>query len=150
MKQLLTILLLTAALAQSAQAQIRRTVPDKPKADSAAAPTTAPGEKMKRKEMLKELNLTKEQKGKFKEMRKEAKNKKEAIENNDKLSQEEKDKQLKELKKEQFEKTDTLLTNEQKEKFKKMRKKDKSEKPRRGVTGLPNERGAGEKNTEQQ
>jgi Spy/CpxP family protein refolding chaperone len=150
MKQLFAILLLTATLAQSVQAQIRRTVPDKPKADSATAPATAPGDKMKRKEMVKELNLTKAQKGKFKEMRKEAKNKKEAIEGNDKLSQEEKDKELKELRKEQGEKIDTVLTNEQKEKFKKLRKKDKADKPRRGVTGLPNERGAGDTPKEQQ
>jgi Spy/CpxP family protein refolding chaperone len=150
MKQLLTILLLTAALAQGAAAQIRRTVPEKQKTDSAGMPVPAQDEKTKRKEMLKELNLTKAQKGKFKEMRKEAKDKKEAIEGYEKLSQEEKDEQLKELKKEQLKKTDTLLTDEQKEKFKQLRKKDKTEKPRRGVTGLPNERGAGETPKEQQ
>jgi Spy/CpxP family protein refolding chaperone len=150
MKQLILFLILAAGITQVTEAQIRRTGPEKPKTDSAAMPAPAPGEKMKRKEMARELNLTKAQKEKFKEMRKAAKNKKEGIEDNDKLSQEEKDKELKELRKEQGEKMDTLLTDEQKEKFKKMRKKDKAEKPRRGVTGLPNERGAGEKNTEQQ
>jgi Spy/CpxP family protein refolding chaperone len=150
MKQLILFLILAAGIVQVTEAQIRRTGPDKPKTDSAGMPAPASEEKMKRKEMVKELKLTKAQKEKFKEMRKAAKNKKEGIEDNDKLSQEEKDKELKELRKEQGEKMDTLLTDEQKEKLKKIRKKDKSEKPRRGITGLPNERGAGNTPKEQQ
>ncbi len=150
MKQLIAILLLAAGMAQTSAAQIQRTVTLRATTDTAAKPAPAATERASGKKLMKELKLTKEQRGKLKEQRNEAKSKKEAIEGNDQLSQQEKDNQLKELKKEQLAKTQTLLTDEQKEKLKKMRRQHKKEKPARGVTGQANEKGAAEKAPVQQ
>jgi hypothetical protein len=150
MKRLVALVILAAGMAQSITAQVQRTVTPKAKTDTAAAAAPAVNDKMKGKKMLKELKLTKEQKGKLKEQRQEAKSKNEAIENNDKLSQQEKDSQLKELKKEQVEKTGAILNDEQKEKLKKMRRHNKKEKPGKGVTSQPNDKDAAGKAPEQQ
>lgn len=78
------------------------------------------GEKMdksKRKDLMKDLDLTREQKGKLKEIRQVSKAKKEAIENNSQLSEGEKKKQLRELKREEAKSIQAILTDEQKEKF---------------------------------
>ena len=74
--------------------------------------------KLTQKDRLKELNLTKEQKAKVKEIRQESKAAKEAIENNTLLSEEDKKKQLRELQKAQAQKVQAVLTEEQREKFK--------------------------------
>jgi Spy/CpxP family protein refolding chaperone len=151
MKQITAVLLLVTLLTQATHAQIRRTTTPAPQKDTAAIAAPAGEDKMTRKEVMKELQLDRKQKGKLKEMRQEAKSKKEAIENDDKLTPEEKEAKLKALRREQGEKMNEVLTDEQKEKLKKIRKeKLKEEKPRRGVTGLPNERGAGDKDPKQQ
>ena len=75
--------------------------------------------------MLKELDLSREQKIKLKELRQSMKEKKEAIENDDKLSGPEKETKLKELRKEQAKNTMSILTPEQKVKMLKMRKDKK-------------------------
>ena len=71
-----------------------------------------------RKERMKELNLTKEQKGKMKEIMQSGKAGKDAIQNNTRLSDQEKKKQLRKLQKEQMQKIQAILTPEQREKFK--------------------------------
>ena len=71
-----------------------------------------------RKDMLKELDLTKEQKIKLKDIRQANMAKKEAIENNSQLSEQEKKTQLRSLQKEQAKNVQAILTEEQKEKFK--------------------------------
>lgn len=71
-----------------------------------------------RKDLLKDLDLTREQKIKLKEIRQANMAKKEAIENNSQLSEEEKKKQFRELQKEQAKNVQAILTDEQKEKFK--------------------------------
>ncbi len=75
-------------------------------------------DKQGRKERIKELDLTKEQKGKMKEIVQSGKTAKEAIENNTQLSEDDKKKQLRELQKAQAQKVQALLTPEQREKFK--------------------------------
>jgi Spy/CpxP family protein refolding chaperone len=75
-------------------------------------------DKQSRKERFKELDLTKEQKSRMKEMAKASKTAKEAIENNSQLSDQEKKKQLRELQKTQMQKVQAILTPEQLEKFK--------------------------------
>ncbi len=75
---------------------------------------------------MKELDLTREQKIKLKEMRQLAQSKKEAIENDDKLSAPEKETKLKELRKEQAKNTLYVLSPEQKQKMLQLRKEKKS------------------------
>ena len=74
--------------------------------------------KQTQKDRLEELDLTKEQKGKLKEIRQSGKAAKDAIENNAALSETEKKKQLRNLKMEQAQKVQGILTEEQKAKFK--------------------------------
>ena len=74
-------------------------------------------DKQSRKERFKELDLTREQKGKMKEIMQANKAAKEAIENNTQLSDQDKKKQMRELQKEQMQKIQAILTPEQREKF---------------------------------
>lgn len=74
--------------------------------------------KQSQKDRLEELDLTKEQKGKLKEIRQSGKAAKDAIESNAQLSEQEKKKQLRNLKMEQAQKVQGILTEEQKAKFK--------------------------------
>ena len=102
----------------SSSAQIERK-PAVIKTDSAQA--VKPGNKadqQSRKDRLKDLDLTREQKMKLKEIREANKTAKDAIENNTQLSEQEKKKQLRTLQKEQAQKVQAILTPEQREKFK--------------------------------
>ncbi len=74
--------------------------------------------KLGQKERLKELDLTREQKGTMKEIMQANKAAKEAIENNTQLSDQERKKQMRELQKSQMQKIQAILTPEQVEKFK--------------------------------
>jgi Spy/CpxP family protein refolding chaperone len=107
-------------------AQVQRQKKEVIKTDSAAAGTvqkeTAGPNK---REMMKELNLSKEQRSKLKEFRQSAQAKKAAIENDDKLSATEKEDKMKEVKKEQLKNTMSVLSPEQKMKLLKMRKDKK-------------------------
>lgn len=75
-------------------------------------------DKQSRKERMKELDLTKEQKDKMKEIVQTGKASKEAIENDTQLSDQDKKKQMRELQKAQMQKIQAILTPEQLEKFK--------------------------------
>ncbi len=101
----------------SASAQIERK-PVAIKTDSAQTTSNNKADKQTPKDRLKDLDLTKEQKAKVKEIRQEGKAAKEAIENNTQLSEEDKKKQLRELQKAQAQKVQAILTEEQKVKFK--------------------------------
>ena len=79
------------------------------------APSKTRGQK---RAMMKELNLTKEQKGKLKELHQLKKDKIAQVQNNDKLTDAEKKEQLKAFKKEQLKATLALLNDEQKAKLK--------------------------------
>lgn len=113
----LFIAFLLVSLFSSAQIERKPTVV---KADSAQA--TAPADKstarQSRRDLLKDLDLTKEQRSKLKEMRQANQAAKEAIENNAQLSDAEKKNQLRVLQKEQAQKIQSVLTEEQKLKFK--------------------------------
>jgi Spy/CpxP family protein refolding chaperone len=76
-------------------------------------------DKQSRKERFKELDLTREQKSKLKEIMQANKAAKEAIENNTQLSDQDKKKQLRELQKSQMQKIQAILTPEQQELFRK-------------------------------
>ena len=102
----------------SASAQIERK-PVVTKADSTQTTgTDNKADKQTRKERFKELDLTREQKGKMKEIMQSGKAAKEAIEDNAQLSDQDKKKQMRELQKAQMQKIQAILTPEQLEKFK--------------------------------
>lgn len=124
--------------ALSSMAQIRRTVAAKPKADSV---TVAPDADMvgnKRRDKIKELHLNKQQKGKLKAGMQSAKQEKEAIENDEKLSDVEKKQKLQDLRRRQMARLDSMLTPEQKEKMLKMRRESVQQK-RAAKKNAPNE-----------
>ena len=83
--------------------------------------------KKERKEMVKQLHLTKQQKQQSG-----------AIKNNTALTEQQKKAHLTQLKNEKQEKLEAILTPEQKQKMKQLKK----DQPRRGVTNMPNERTA--------
>ena len=113
------IAFILSVVSLSSSAQIERK-PAAIKKDSTQTVTDEgnKGDKQSRKERMKELNLTREQKGKMKEIVQANKAAKEAIENNTQLSDQEKKKQLRELQKGQAQKVQAILTPEQLEKFK--------------------------------
>lgn len=95
--------------------------------DSTSSPRMTREDRMERKEMLKELNLTDAQKVSMKEARNLQQESKRAIENDASLSPEQKSRKLKELRVAQMKKMKTILTPEQLEKFKQMQKDKKAE-----------------------
>lgn len=125
MKKIISLIIFSFIITFTfAQVQRKTAVANKKDSASVAAERkqTSRGEK---KQMVKDLDLNKEQKSKLKEIRQSAKAKKEAIENDEKLSADEKQAKLKELQREQAKSTMTILNDEQKEKMKKMRKNKK-------------------------
>ena len=98
-------------------AQIQRDVVAKVDTISFSSSDKNKNDKMSRKERFKELDLTREQKVKMKEIMQSGKASKDAIENNAQLSEPEKKKQLRELQKKQLLKIQSILTEEQKAKF---------------------------------
>jgi Spy/CpxP family protein refolding chaperone len=108
-------------------AQVER-VPAKGPDSAVNKPAENTMDRAEKKDLLKELDLTKEQKSKLKEIRQSGKAKKEAVENNDQLSESEKKTKLKELQKEQAQNIQAILTDEQKEKLKAKRQEAKKEK----------------------
>jgi Spy/CpxP family protein refolding chaperone len=112
-------------------AQVQRTKPVKPQVDSAivgTATTTSTSfsksTKKKNRELFKELDLSRTQMKQLKEMRQEAKVKKNVIEDNTKLTDEERKQQLREFKKEQLKKMQQILTPEQLTKLKALKKEE--------------------------
>jgi periplasmic protein CpxP/Spy len=116
----ISIIALSLSLATiTASAQIeRKAVVVKPDSAQAAPASDNKADKQTRKERFKELDLSKEQKGKLKEIMQSGKASKEAIESNTQLSEADKKKQLRELQKAQAQKIQAILTPEQREKFK--------------------------------
>lgn len=98
-------------------AQVERKPAPSKQADSTMSQSGNAANSNSRKDMIRELDLSREQKIKLKEIREAGKSKKEAIENNGQLSEEEKKKQLRALQKEQAKNIQAILTDEQKEKF---------------------------------
>jgi hypothetical protein len=124
----LTLLIVGSFIASLSFSQVQRKAAVANKPDSAAI--TADRKTLSGKEKIKvarELDLNKEQKSKLKEIRQSAKVKKEAVENDDKLSATEKQAKLKELQREQLKSTMSILNDEQKEKMKEMRKNKKGQ-----------------------
>lgn len=108
------IVLILSFTACTANAQVER----KPVVRADSAQTAGNTDKPSRKERFRELNLTREQKGKLKEVMQANKAAKEAIENNAQLSDADKKKQIRELQMAQVQKIQAILTPEQFEQFK--------------------------------
>lgn len=102
-------------------AQVERKSPPPKQADSVIAnPDQLATNKTTRKDILKELDLTREQRLKIKEIRNGNLAKKTAIENDSLLTDKEKKLRLREIQKIQAEKLQSILTAEQKEKFRRL------------------------------
>jgi Spy/CpxP family protein refolding chaperone len=119
MKKLVACIPMILFLATQSMAQVSREVPPSQNTQSNE------GKKHQRKEMMKALDLTKEQRAQMKDFHKSMKQQKENINSDNSLSQNQKQDKLKELHKSQMEKLNTILTPEQKEKLKEQRKKAK-------------------------
>ena len=76
-----------------------------------------------RKAMMKELNLTEDQKTRLRELNAGNKEKKQAIQGNSQLTEEQKKEQLKEIRKTEKDNLKQVLTDEQKTKMKELRMK---------------------------
>lgn len=88
--------------------------------------------------MMKQLDLSKQQKKEMKAFHRSLEQEQKAIENNSALTADEKKAQIKALRERKHDKLQNILTPEQKEKMKAY----KTETPHRGVTNMPNERKA--------
>ena len=118
--------MLAVITGNGSMAQVQRT-PVKQKTDSSTVVTDPEKNKGSRKEMFRELDLTKEQKMKMKEINQSMKASKESIENDTALSEIEKKEKLRALKKEHVQKIQALLTEEQKVKFRQLKAKNTTE-----------------------
>ena len=102
-------------------AQVQRVVTPKPvDSGSATKENLTDNKKVDRKQMFRELNLSKEQRSKLKEIRQSNTAKRDAISNNDSLTQDQKDARLRELKREKAQSIMPVLNEEQKAKMKTM------------------------------
>lgn len=113
----LILALIMISIVSTAQIE-RKPVPAKLQDSVTTGPARKDAGKTRMKDILNDLDLTKEQRIKLKEIRQSAMAKKEAIENNSQLSEKEKKMQLRALQKEQAQSVQAILTDEQKEKFK--------------------------------
>ena len=118
-----TVVLILNLMALLSFAQVQRQATPKALDSTYHAGETRPGKNNRgaRKQMMLDLNLTKEQRGKFKEIRQSNMAKREEINNNDSLTQEQKDARLRELKKQQQQSTMSILNDEQKAKARDIR-----------------------------
>lgn len=127
MKKIISFFIIVIG-AFAASAQIQRTKPVNSKFDSATIATqVAPNEvtkstKKQNRELFKELNLSRTQMKQLKEMRQDAKTKKQTIESNTQLSDAETKQQTREFKKGQLKRMQQILTPEQLSKLKAFKK----------------------------
>jgi Spy/CpxP family protein refolding chaperone len=124
------VLLAVAMMSQFVFAQVQELTSAGKKSDS----TMGQGKQRHRmhqqekRAMMKELNLTEDQRSKLKEMNAGNKEKKQAIVNNAQLTEEQKKEQLQSIRKAQAENMKAVLTDEQKAKMKEVRMKMKTSK----------------------
>ena len=117
------ILLVTVSI--SGFSQVRRES-NKVKEDSVTVVDTQK-DKRSRRDMMKELNLNREQKQKLREAKSSNQSAKAAIENENTLTADQKKVKFRELRKAQLEKLKTILSPEQIEKLRKMRQENAGE-----------------------
>ena len=111
MKKLLVMLIATCLFAVNSNAQVNRNADPAQKVQKDAM-------HRKSSKMMKDLNLTPDQKAQMKEMHQGNKQQRDAIKNDASLSQDQKAAKMKELHKSQKEKMNSILTPDQKSKMK--------------------------------
>jgi Spy/CpxP family protein refolding chaperone len=117
--KMLLIFLSLILFAITSSAQVERKPVNINKTDTVqAAETGNKADKQSRRDRMKELDLTREQRIKMKELMQANKVARASIENNPQLSEPEKKKQLRELQRQQAQKIQAILTPEQLAKFK--------------------------------
>lgn len=121
MKKYISILAILLAFSNLSLAQIERKPAVQQQPNSDPSMVTDKKDKDSRKELFKQLNLTKEQKLKLKEITQGMKASKDAIENDASLSESAKKSKLRSLKKEQAQQIQAILTDEQKAKFRELK-----------------------------
>ncbi len=115
MKEIIMIVISISFFAAVAKAQIKR--------ESSPSQTNQNIQKKKNgKKMMKELNLSKQQRSQMKEFHQSMKQQKESLSNDNTLSDAQKQDKMKDLRKEQHEKMKSILTPEQIEKLNEQRK----------------------------
>ncbi len=126
MKKLLSILAVISALSFTATAQ------DQPRDRMQNAGNNKDGikhGKQDHKKMMKEMGLSKQQKVQLKELKKSNMGKREEIQNDKTLSDQQKKEKMMQLHKEQQEKMGAILTPEQREKMKEKMKENRNKYP---------------------
>jgi Spy/CpxP family protein refolding chaperone len=111
MKKLLVIAIATFFFAANSNAQVRRNV------DAAQKVQRDSTHKKRDGKMMKDLNLTQDQKTKMNDLRKNFKEQRDAIKNDASLTQEQKKTKMQELNKTQREQMKNILTPEQQQKM---------------------------------
>jgi Spy/CpxP family protein refolding chaperone len=112
-------------------AQIRREVPANPNTNADST------QKISRKIMMDELNLTKAQRVQMKQIQQTRKAQRDAIMNNDSLTVNQKQAMLKQLHKATAKDINTILTDEQREKLKEMKQENKYKKENNFNNSMP-------------
>lgn len=126
MKKLLVIAIATCFFAVNSNAQVKRNVDPSQKTQSDSTHKNRNGK------MMKDLNLTPDQKSKMKEIHQSTQQQKDAIKNDAGLTQEQKVQKFKELRSSQQEKMNSILTQDQKVKMKAMKQHRKSDSKMKG------------------
>lgn len=112
------VLLTISMISLTGIAQTTETALSKPAASNTNAGSKHHKDKHANKELMKSLNLSEDQKAKFKEMKDANKSKREAIKNNSALSDDEKKAQMKEMKTAQKQQMHGMLSADQRAKMK--------------------------------
>jgi hypothetical protein len=124
MKKIMMICFFTAA-SFATMAQVQRTATPSKQRDTVTGNMKA-DDKMGKKEMFRELNLSKEQRGKMKEINQSNKAKKEAVQADEKLTDAEKKQKLRAIQKQHAIETQSVLNDEQKQKWKELRQQKRA------------------------
>jgi Spy/CpxP family protein refolding chaperone len=126
----LFVFVICAGLITNSMGQVKRDV------NPAQSSHSKSSKKREKKEMMKELNLSKEQRAQIKELNRSIKEKKGAIKSDQSMPEDQKQSKLKELHKEKQEKMDKILTPEQRIKLGDL-KKNRKVNPAGSNTALP-------------
>lgn len=123
-KIILSILVFSAVISVSAQVQ-RTPTPSKQRDSAGVYQGNKKEAQVSKKDIFRELDLTREQRGKLKEITQSSKAKKEAINSDEKLDENQKKQKLREIQKDQMKQVQSILTPEQKQKWMELRKQKK-------------------------
>lgn len=128
MKKLFFVAIAAIFFAANGNAQVKRDVPQSQQMPSDSS------HHLKRANMMEQLNLTADQKSQMKTLHQDMKQQREGIMNDQSLTADQKKEKMKDLRKSQSEKMNTILTPDQQSKMKEIRKQRmKNHKMNRGM-----------------